>query len=444
MAGSFLTLPGTSCRLRNATVPASLLANAHRPPDNAAPAGAEGLVRVDIDIANRTIAAVVAAGTAPPTDAPVVDLDGAMVWPTFIDVHTHIDKGHIWPRQPNPDGTFDAALNAVDADRRTRWRADDVRSRMDFSLRCAWAHGTSVLRTHIDSASPQHRISWPVFAGMREAWKGRIDLQGVGLVAIEELRNASFLDELIGVVADHGGIMGGVTYMVPDLAGLLDRLFDRAGHAGLDVDLHVDETGDPDARSLRAIADAVKRTGFDGRVVAGHCCSLSVQGDDEAAETIAAVADAGIGVVSLPMCNMYLQDRTPGRTPRWRGVTRLHELAAAGVTTAVASDNTRDPFYAFGDLDMVEVMREAVRIGHIDHPVADAAGFVQTAPAVMVGRPQAATLETGGPADLVVFRARNFSELLSRPQDDRAVIRGGRAIDTTLPDYRELDSLMEA
>ncbi|MGO8440855.1 hypothetical protein ACC861_37470, partial [Rhizobium ruizarguesonis] len=61
------------------------------------------------------------------------------------------------------------------------------------------------------------------------------------------------------------------------------------------------------------------------------------------------IAKAGIAVISLPMCNMYLQDRYPGRTPRWRGVTLLKELAAAGVATAVASDNTRDPFYAYGD-----------------------------------------------------------------------------------------------
>ena len=56
------------------------------------------------------------------------------------------------------------------------------------------------------------------------------------------------------------------------------------------------------------------------------------------------------------MCNMYLQDRVAGRTPRWRGVAPLHELDAAGVTVMVASDNTRDPFYAYGDLDMLEVL----------------------------------------------------------------------------------------
>ncbi|RUV29825.1 cytosine deaminase, partial [Mesorhizobium sp. M1A.T.Ca.IN.004.03.1.1] len=76
-----------------------------------------------------------------------------------------------------------------------------------------------------------------------------------------------------------------------------------------------------------------------------------------------------------------------GRTPRWRGVTLFHELAAAGVATAVASDNTRDPFYAYGDLDPVEVFREAVRILHLDHPLDTAARVVTTSPAAIVGRP---------------------------------------------------------
>ena len=31
---------------------------------------------------------------------------------------------------------------------------------------------------------------------------------------------------------------------------------------------------------------------------------------------------------------------------------------------------------------------------------------------------------------------------MSRPQSDRVVLRAGAAIDTTLPDYRELDDLM--
>jgi cytosine deaminase len=139
---------------------------------------------------------------------------------------------------------------------------------------------------------------------------------------------------------------------------------------------------------------------------------------------------------------MYLQDREAEHTPRWRGVTLLHEFAAHGVPVSVASDNTRDPFYAYGDLDMVEVFREAVRIVHFDHPFARWPAAVTRTPAEVVGRPDRGVIVAGSPADLVLFTARSFTELLSRPQADRTVLRSGKAIDTTLPDYRELDDIM--
>ena len=80
---------------------------------------------------------------------------------------------------------------------------------------------------------------------------------------------------------------------------------------GLDLDFHVDESDSPNARSLGQIAEAALRHKFKGRIVAGHCCSLALADDNERATIIAKVAEAGIAVVSLPMCNMYLQDRRP-------------------------------------------------------------------------------------------------------------------------------------
>jgi cytosine deaminase len=113
---------------------------------------------------------------------------------------------------------------------------------------------------------------------------------------------------------------------------------------------------------------------------------------------------------------MYLQDRHAGRTPRWRGVTLLHEMKARGIPVAVASDNTRDPFYAYGDLDPLEVFREASRILHFDHTVGDWPAAVCRDPAAIVGRPEFGRIAVDRPADLVLFRARNWTELLAVPR----------------------------
>ncbi len=405
------------------------------------PADADGFVRADITVADGRIASIAAHRPSPSPGA--IDLKGRIVLPCFVDCHTHLDKGHIWPRSPNPDGSFAGALHATNADRTTRWSAKDVSARMDFALRTAFAHGTKAIRTHLDSAAPQDAISWPVFEATREKWRGIMDLQAVCLVGIEETRDAAWFAGLARRVASARGMLGAVTYMVPDLDLLLDRMFQLAIEHDLDLDFHADETDAVDAISLKRIAEAALRHRFQGKILVGHCCSLARQPDSDVLDTLDKVAQAGIAVVSLPMCNLYLQDRRlDGTTPRWRGLTLLHEMKARGIPVAVASDNTRDPFYAYGDLDMLEVYRMATRILHLDHPVGDWPKAVTATPAAMMRLDSAGTLAAGGPADLIVFKGRSWTELLSRPESDRVVIRAGKPVDAALPDYAELDELM--
>jgi cytosine deaminase len=433
----FVSLPEhTNFVLANATLPAVTVSGFKAE-------AKEGLIKADIVIAGGIVSAILAPGTAP-AELPKTDLRDGMVWPGFADMHTHLDKGHIWERQPNPNGSFEGALGAVRADREANWSADDVRRRMEFSLRTAYAHGTTLIRTHLDSLSPQHQISFEVFQQVREDWKGRIALQAAALFPLDAIFDDAYFADLVSVVTKSRGLLGGVTQMSPELDARLDRLIRAASENGLDIDLHVDETEDKQVLTLKSIAEAVLRNKFEGRLTVGHCCSLARQDEDVAKATIDLVAQAKIAVVSLPMCNMYLQDRHAGRTPRWRGVTLFHELAAAGVPTAVSSDNTRDPFYAYGDLDPVEVFREAVRILHLDHPLDTAARVVTTSPAAILGRADLCRIAVGAPADLILFSARRWSEFLSRPQADRIVMRQGKGIDRSLPDYRELDPITEA
>jgi cytosine deaminase len=314
---------------------------------------------------------------------------------------------------------------------------------MDFSLRTAFAHGTAAIRTHLDSLGKQIGISWPVYAEMRERWAGRIALQASPLFGVEQALDPAHMAAVIAAVKMHGdGLLGCVTYMIPELDRALDILFRAASENGFDLDFHVDETNDPAARSLEHIADAALRHRFTGKILCGHCCSLSLQAPEDEARIIGKVKEAGIGVVSLPLCNLYLQDRQAGRTPRWRGVTALHELKAAGVPVMVASDNTRDPFYAYGDLDLVEVLREATRILQLDHSGSDWPCAVARTPAAVMGLDGVGVLAAGGPADLILTRARSWTEFFAGPLGARCDLGGGWALDRTLPDYRELDHLM--
>lgn len=394
--------------------------------------------------------------TVPAPSATTLNMRGALALPSFVDMHTHLDKGHIWPRKPNPDGSFAGALSSVGVDREANWSAEDVRARMNFALECAYAHGTKAIRTHLDSIPPQDDISWGVFKEVRADWKGRIDLQAVSLVGGDGIDpdGGGRYRRTAQIVKEVGGVLGLVPYPMPDMEQRLEAFFRLADEFGLDTDLHSDETGDPSVATLRQTAQAIVKTGYKGTTICGHCCSLAVQSESEADQTMDLVAKAGIHVVSLPMCNMYLQDRVsqdrinqdsaaPARTPRWRGVTLVHELDARGVKVAFASDNTRDPFYAYGDLDMVEVMREATRIAHLDHAAReDWVSAFTTTPADMCGF-EYAPFAAGSPADFNLFKARNWNEFFSRNQSDRTVIRTGKSLDLSPPDYAALDPFME-
>src|SRR5690606_28399861 len=128
--------------LADATVPAAVL------PAGMKTRAVEGLVRCDIHVADGRIARIVPVGRGEEAaPAPTrVGLDGGIVLPRLVDVHTHLDKGHIWPRTPNPDGSFMGALDSAGRDRVAFWSAEDVAARMDFALRCALAHGTGAVR----------------------------------------------------------------------------------------------------------------------------------------------------------------------------------------------------------------------------------------------------------------------------------------------------------
>ncbi|MFA5951809.1 MAG: cytosine deaminase [Hyphomicrobium sp.] len=353
-------------------------------------------------------------------------------------------KGHTIDRAPNIDGTFASALAAAGADREN-WSSSDLHRRIGFGLRCAYAHGVSAIRTHLDSHADQAEVSWEVFRQLRADWAGRIDLQAVSLVPLDDIQG-SYGDDLAALVARSKGIFGGVTrsslgddgLAVKNLDKALDRLFKLAGSFDLEIDLHVDETGDPGSTTLLHIAQATLRHAYQGRVVCGHCCSLSVQPEDEALRTLDLVAKAEIGIVSLPAVNMYLQDRQLKRTPRWRGVTMIHEMQDRGIPVAIAGDNCRDSFHAYGDHDMIDTFRQGVRILHMDHPLRGAPELVGPAPSDIAHFSDHGRIAPGSPARLIVFNATSLNELLCRPQADRVVLDRGRRVAQPLPHYSEL------
>ncbi len=435
------SLPDGPMRLSNAQVPAALVPTASQ----AVLVNEDDLALVDIDIRDGMITALGPAGgdLQPASDKAdpivVVDLDRGQVWPCYVDCHTHLDKSHIGARTRNPDGTLGSAIRTERHDQEQHWSENDLQKRMEFALRCAYAHGTRAIRTHLCSGESLRERTWSVFCDLRTDWSDRIDLQAVPILEINDCHGDAGT-RLANFGAERGGVLG-CAIMGPDqprLPALLDHLLALATERSLDLDFHADENGDPDSHALREIALAAIRNHFDGNILVGHGCSLAKQAPDEINATLELVADTCISIVSLPLTNMYLQDRSPDSTPRWRGITCLQEMRQRNIDVAFASDNCRDLFNIFGDYDLHQVFSSAVLTGHLDLDLGQWPAAVNLTPAKIMGVPHAAGIEVSTPADLILFAERSFGELVSRSAADRVVLRNGRPIDAKLPDYRDL------
>jgi cytosine/creatinine deaminase len=90
----------------------------------------DGFAIVDILVDEGAIAKIVPTGVNDFGEAPEVAMSGRIVLPLFVDVHTHLDKGHIWRRKRNPVGDFSSAVAATIEDRAANWSATDVTARM--------------------------------------------------------------------------------------------------------------------------------------------------------------------------------------------------------------------------------------------------------------------------------------------------------------------------
>ena len=150
---------------------------------------------------------------------------------------------------------------------------------------------------------------------------------------------------------------------------------------GLDLDLHVDESDSHHARTLERVADAAIRHRFPNRILCGHCCSASLMEEGDLDRLIDKLARGGHRR-GQPADVQHVSpgSRLRADTAGGAGWRRCSEFRTAGIPVMFASDNTRDPFFAYGDLDLIEVFCEATRIAHaITARVTGCAPFAGTA-----------------------------------------------------------------
>jgi cytosine/creatinine deaminase len=290
-----------------------------------------------------------------------------MVIPALTDPHCHLDKCHTIGRMGAVAGDLHTAIAAQLRDK-LHWTPEDIRTRALRGLTEAQEAGIGALRSHVDwGDGPEQPLAWDVLCEIAQQAEG-ITLQLSPLTGIDRMADTVFTDALAQAAKQANGALGAFVQNHKAMQQGIDAMITAAQTLGLPLDFHVDE-GLGDYNGLEMIADAALAARFEHPILCGHACSL-MDRDPSAVKRIAdKLARAGIAVCALPTTNLYLQDRQTG-TPDRRGLTRLRELSAAGVTVLTGSDNVADAFCPLGQFDAMAALHLTALAAHLDPPMA--------------------------------------------------------------------------
>jgi len=358
-----------------------------------------------------------------------VDLEGRVALPGFVDMHMHLDKALTLPQVGNVSGTLMEAIHNYGS-KAAGFSKTEIRERMVETALMGLRHGTIHMRTHLDIAVWLSReVAYRTVEAALEAkeeLKGRVRLQLFPMLSFDRQSAAmgELARELIALGMDG---LGGCPHLSESPEADIRHLFETAAKLAVPLDLHADETDNPAVRTVEAISRTALNMGYEGKVAVGHLCSLSSMPLGEAQPLMELIAEAQVGVVTLPAANLYLQGRGD-EGPVRRGVTRVRELQQAGVKVAAASDNIRDPFHPFGRGDPVQIGLLTAYAAHMGSP-ADyerILRMITETPASLMGLSASYGIKKDRPADLVVVDAANTGQLLVEESPSRWVAVDGR------------------
>lgn len=388
-----------------------------------------GRGRVDIDVVDGVVASIRTHGErAVPVGAfETVDLEGYLLLPGLVEPHAHLDKALTAGLVPNPTGDLAGAITAWLGARR-RFSTEEVAERAEQAARRLIARGASVIRTHADTGEDIGTSGIEAVLEVRDRLAPLAEIQVVacGGLPLTGAAGAAHRDLLEQGLAAGADAVGGAPWLDADPVEALHILADAAVRHGVPLDVHIDETCDPGTLTLGDLIDLADE-GFPHAITASHAVSLGVQPQDVQRDYADRLAQAGIGVVVLPVTNLFLQGRAVPVAPP-RGLAPVRALLAAGVAVGAGGDNVQDPFNLLGRSDPLDVAGLLVAAAHVTF---DEALHAVTAGARASIDAPAHGVEVGARADFVAVRAAGVAEAIADAWVDRIVLRAGAPVVST-------------
>lgn len=356
----------------------------------------------------------------------VVELEGHMLLPAGVEPHAHLDKAFLADMVQNETGDLYGAIEAM-RQARPLFNVPETVARATRAARLLAANGITTVRTHADTTVDHGLTSIEALAKVREEVADLIDIEIVALCGwpVTGTIGAPQRELLRTALAAGADAVGGCPHL--DEAGTrasTEVFLEIAGEAGVPIDLHTDETLQADVLGLAELAELVLASGFDQRVTASHCVSLSMQDEQRQRDVADTVAAAGISVVALPATNLYLQGREHQQAMP-RGVTAVSALLAAGVNVCAGADNLQDPFNPYGRACPFETAALTTLTTHVSPAMAWS--MVTDNARIALGRPPVA-IAPGHPAELVAVPGSSLRQVIAFGPPDRKVWHRGRRI----------------
>ncbi len=367
-----------------------------------------------------------------PGDAPrVLEAEGRLVVPAFVQPHLHLDKVCTAPLlSSNRTGTLPEAISLLQAIK-SNATIEEVARRAGTVIRLAVLSGTTFIRSHVDVDTigglvPLH--------GVLQAAREHEDLCDVAVVAFPQegiVRDPGAAELMDAAMQNGASVVGGMPHWersVADARRHIDICLDLAERYDADVDMHVDETDDPRSRTLELLLDATEDRGWQGRVTASHCCAMAAWETPVVEKVVRRLAELDVRMVTNPATNLLLQGRGDGLTPR-RGLPPVKALLDAGVTVACGQDCVQDAFYPFGSADPLQVALILCHAAQLSTPAEIGAALetIGERAARIVGL-DAYGLRPGCAANVVVLDADSIEEALRLQSPRRWVIHAGRVV----------------
>ncbi len=389
--------------------------------------------RGDMSIAVRDGKIVeVAAGLEAPA-REVLDAQGLLVSPPFVDAHFQMDAtlSYGLPRV-NQSGTLLEGIALWGELKPLLTQEALIERALNY---CDWAvaKGLLAIRSHVDICDPR-LLAVEALLEVKRRVAPYLDLQLVAFPQDGVLRSPGALENLTRALDLGVDVVGGIPHFERSMAdgtASVKLLCELAAERGLLVDMHCDESDDPLSRHVEMLAFETQRLGLQGRVTGSHLTSMHSMDNYYVSKLLPLMAEARLHVVANPLINITLQGRHDSY-PKRRGMTRVPELLGAGVNVAFGHDCVMDPWYSLGSGDMLEVAHMGLHVAQMTSQVAMRQCFdAVTGNAAKLMHLQGYGLETGCDASFVLLQARDPVEAIRLRANRLKVWKKGRLVAET-------------